>query len=241
MMVGGCNKHPPFHQDQRWMVYVASDESGSWRSHQAIASHHQLVLHHVMARNTIGKPSKNHRKPYKTLEKKRITITVMALYIPVVNTNKTSYNPIWAEFFSSHRNHQFLINGHNCTSRYIVLHHGTSMVFPVISVFLQAKRARNCLSAAGSKAPLWDWSLTWSGIPGISLIRLGGESWSDHIASYHICDIYIYSIIMHIYIYICFFYIFYICCWYMNICYFWSIDDIWGYMMCNLSLGMYWI
>jgi hypothetical protein len=47
-----------------------------------------------MARNTIGKPSKNHRKPYKTLEKKWITITVMALYIPVVYTNKTSYNPI---------------------------------------------------------------------------------------------------------------------------------------------------
>jgi hypothetical protein len=47
-----------------------------------------------MARNTIGNPSKNLRKPYKTLVKKRITITVMALYIPVVNTNKTSYNPI---------------------------------------------------------------------------------------------------------------------------------------------------
>jgi hypothetical protein len=124
----------------------------------------------------------------------------MALYIPVVNTNKTSYNPIWAEFFSSHRNHQFLINGHNCTSRYIVLHHGTSMVFPVISVFLQAKRARNCLSAAGSKAPLWDWSLTWSGIPGISLIRLGGNH--DQIISHHITVvIYIYSIIMPIYMF----------------------------------------
>ena len=77
------------------------------------------------------------------------------------------------------------------------------MVFPVISVVLQAKRARNCLSAAGSKAPLWDWSLTWSGIPGISLIRLGGEIM---IRSYRIISplwyIYIYNIIMHIYIYI---------------------------------------